>query len=392
MPASPSGDRPAVAPRLAIGAGWTAPALLALAFVALIDVPAHGARLDWDGLIAVVAMMYVLALSVAIPRTIRGSLLRAGGSLGPIVLLGRGSDASTSTWVAPRSRGAAIVASDAVSGAIAALALALSSGEQAIGYPHAIATLAFGVNAALAARALVPIPGLDGWALLLALIDDRRPGDRRRILRAARAAKRLSTPATLLVWAIGLVLGQPVFAVLGILLGVLVWTQADLSESRDIVDAFLEQHTADDIARPMTAFVRAGDPIQPLLASLPVVWMVVGAPGELLGFIGPRQLVRALAMIEQPVAYRDAMTPIETTPVLPPDAPGTALLAPIVRNGFAVVRMAEGLGYVEAGELARQANLTVPLGNRRSDAFASTSPRSAEGGDGGGDGRDLLAP
>ena len=354
MPAAPPGDRPAVATPLALG-GWVAPALLALAFVSLSYVAAHGTLLALDGLIAAAGMMLMLALSVATPSVVRGSLLTVA-SPGPIAWLGRGPDVAMSPSVSPRRRTVAIVAGAASSGAIAILALALSRGEEILGYPHAITTLAFGANVALAARALVPIPGIDGWALLLSVIDWRRPGDRRRITRTSRAAKLLAIPVTLLVSAIGLALSVPLLAAPGILLGLLVWTQADLAENRDILDRYLARHTADDVALPLTAFLRADDPVQVSSATRPGVSMVVGPLGELLGFIGPRQVVRALAVIEQPVACRDAMVPVGMAPLLPSRTPASALPLPIDRYGFAVIRVARGLGYVESGDLTRQAH------------------------------------
>jgi len=363
MIGGPPAGRPALARPLAGGAGPIAAALLAFLFVALIYIPTHGPLLDPGGLIAATATMFLLVLSVAVPRVIRGSLLGTDPRH-PVLALVRGSAAPTDPSVSPRRRAAAIVAGAASSAAIAGFALAVSRGEPAVGYPHAIAVFIFAANAALAARALVPIPGLGGWALLLAVIDWRRPGDRRRIVHASRAAKVASLPVIFIVSALGLAIGVPILALTAVPLGLIIWVQADQAAGRDIVDRFLARHTAADVARPLTSFLRADDPVRPPAAARTVVSMVLGPDGELLGFIGPRQLVRALAAIEQPVCCRAAMVPVESTPVLPADTPTTALRAPMADTGFALVRIARGLGFVEAGDLARQADVWSSLGDR----------------------------
>jgi hypothetical protein len=363
MIAGPPAGRPAIAQPLAGRAGPIVAALLAFLFVTLVYIPTHGPLLDPDGLIAAVAMMFLLVLSIAVPRVIRGSLLGADPRH-PIVALALGSAVPTDPTVSPRRRVAAIAAGAASAAVIAGIAITVSRGEPVVGYPHAIAVFIFAANAALAARTLVPIPGLGGWALLLALIDWRRPGDRRRIVRASRAAKLLSLPVILIVSAIGLAIGLPILALAAVPLGLVIWVQADQAASRDIVDRFLARHTASDVARPLTSFLRADDPVRPPASARPVVSMVLGPDGELLGFIGPHQLVRALAKVEQPVACRAAMVPFESTPVAPADAPTSALRTPMTGSGFALVRMARGLGYVEAGDLARQAHLWSTLGDR----------------------------
>jgi hypothetical protein len=156
----------------------------------------------------------------------------------------------------------------------------------------------------------------------------------------------------------------PILALAAIPLGLIIWVQADQAASREIVDRFLARHTAADVARPLTSFLRADDPVRAPASARPVVSMVLGEDGELLGFLGPRQLVRALAAIEQPVACRAAMVPVESTPVLPADTPTTGLRAPMADAGFALVRIARGLGFVEAGDLARQADVWWSLGDR----------------------------
>lgn len=363
MIARPPAGRPVLAPPLAGGAGPIAAALLTFLFVTLVYVPTHGPLLDPDGLIAATATTLVLVLSVAVPRLIRGSILGAD-PWHPISALVRGSAVPTDPVTPPRRRVAAIAAGAAASGVIAGYALTVSRGEPVAGYPHAIAVLVVFANAALAARVLVPIPGLGGWALLLAVIDWRWPGDPRRIVLASRAAKLLLLPAMLIVAATGLAVGVPILALAAAPLGLVIWVQADQAARREIVDRFLARHTAADVARPLTAFLRADEPVRTPASARSVVSMVLGEDGELLGFLGPRQLVRALAAIEQPVVCRAAMVPVESTAVLPADAPTTALRASMADAGFALVRMARGLGYVEAGDLARQADLWWTLGER----------------------------
>ena len=149
-----------------------------------------------------------------------------------------GSAAPTDPTVSARRRLAAITAGTVSSVAIAAFAIVWSRDELVVGYAHAIAILIFVANAVLAARVIVPIPGLGGWALLLALIDWRRPGDPWRIVTASRAAKVLSMPLMILVAALGLAVGVPTVALAALPLGLVVWLQADRAAFTDIRDRF----------------------------------------------------------------------------------------------------------------------------------------------------------
>lgn len=339
-----------------VRAAWAAVGVLAFAFVTLIYIPTHGSLLDLSGLGAAVAIMLILAASIAVPRVIRGSILGKEGLRQPIAALARGSAAPTDRLVSPRRRAAAIVAGAASSAAIAALALNISRTQPVTGYPHAVATFTFVANAALAVRALVPAPGLSGWALLLALVDLRSPDDPRRVVHATHAAKRLSIAATILATAYGVATGAPILGLLALILGLFVWTRADVAENLDIIDRFLAGRTAGDVARPLTAFLWADESVRAPLPAQLVVSMVLGRDGELLGFIGPRQLVKALARDAQPVACGDAMAPIEMTELVSRDMPALELKPRMDRHGFAVIRMARGLGVVEVGELARRAH------------------------------------
>ena len=169
-PLSPHGAQPGG--WVTLGSGWQWPAALVVAFVGLFYLPAHHPSSDVaGGLVATVAALYLILLSVVGPRLVGGLILRAGGSRDPIALVGAAQDALTSDVVRSRWRLTAVAAGTIVPLAVAVLAARLTVGADPASYAHALANLALGVNVALAAGVLVPAPGFAGWALLLGLVD-----------------------------------------------------------------------------------------------------------------------------------------------------------------------------------------------------------------------------
>lgn len=174
---------------LALGTAWVWPATFIALFVALIYLPAHQASPGvGEGFIAGLGALYVIGLSVVLPRLVRGGILRAAGSRDPIVLLGRGADPLVTATIRPRWRLLAIGAGAVLSTALALGSAALAGVAEEATYAHALVSLAFGTNVVVAAAAAFPTPGLTGWALLLALVDAAGVPADQRTRRAARLA------------------------------------------------------------------------------------------------------------------------------------------------------------------------------------------------------------
>lgn len=382
----PHGAQPAGG--VTLGSGWQWPAAFVAIFVGLFYMPAHQPSAGvTDGLIAVVAALYVVGMSVIGARLSRGVILRAGGSREPVVLLGGGPDALTSDSLRPRWRLAAIAA-----GTILPLAAAVTAGRVAAGadtatYAHAIASLALGVNFALAAGVLVPAPGFTGWAVLLGLVDATGARPDRRIQRAARVAEMFGVPFLLTGGAAAALLGDPMLMILGFLLGYFTWTQSRLAVAQDAIVRFLGVHVAGEVARPMTSHAEPDEAVDDLLARLRTDRTVslVEANGGILGAIGPRQLV-ARGVVKRDDRCADLMVPLGSIRLLGPSSATVELFPEIARHGFALVTGPDGLGYVEAADLGRQVRIWVALAERR-ERRSTDGPAGPDRVDGAGGGR-----
>lgn len=269
MSAGMSGGGPRSA-MLAIGPGWALPAMVVFAFVALVYLPAHPAQSTTRAVLAAGGAMYVIGLSVIMPRLLRGVVLRHAGSREAIVVLGREHGALRSAQLAPRWRLVA-VALGAGTSAMGALAAASIAGlVERGGYPHAIATLAVATNLAVAFGALAPLPGLGGWAAVLAIADARGTSPDDRVRWAAGAARAVAPAIPLLIAGLGVVVGDPMLIPLGLFIGLFVWMQAGTTRKLDVAERFFARHTATDLARPLTGMRRADDRVRDLAPTAPV--------------------------------------------------------------------------------------------------------------------------
>jgi hypothetical protein len=347
---------------LAVGRGWAVPAMAVFAFVGLVYLPAHPAQSAAQEILATVGAMYVIALVVAVPRVIRGAVLRRAGSREPIVVLGRDHGALTASSLAPRSRLLAVALGAASSTAGVLVAVSIGSSVAPGGYPHAIATLAAAANLTVVLGAIGPVPGSGGWAALLAIADARGASADDRVRWVARAARSVAVAVPSFAVALAIVTGDPMLAVLGAILGLFVWTQAGAAAHADQAERFLARHTASDLARPLTATLRTDESVPK--AALDVrgaVSIVMDEGGALVGVLGPRQ-IRAACAGNLPCA--GAMVPMRSVSVVAGQAAATAALGDLARHGFAVVRDAEGLGVIETDDLRRQIHLWAALADR----------------------------
>ena len=337
----------------ALGQGWAWPAAVVGLFIALIYLPAHhSGDAGGDALVAAVGGLYVVGLSVALPRLVRGGILRLAGARDPIALFGRGTDPLGAVAIRPRWRLAAIGAGVVASSIAGIGAGALASVAEQVGYGHALASLALGANVVLAAGALVPIPGFTGWALLLAVVDAAGTPVELRVRRAARLAHGVGFPLFLVVGFAAGLLGDPMLMLTGFLLAMLSWTQTDLAVGHDHIARFLGARIVGDLARPVANHVDADAPVDGVVtheADARFV-TVVETRGALVGAIGPRQLDEG-ARRRAGQRCSEIMVPIENVPPLPAATPAATLLPALGRHGFVLVRMPGGLAYIEAADL-----------------------------------------
>ena len=378
-PAVPPQGEQATGP-ITLGSGWAWPAAFVAILIALLYVPGHNPLAGGsDDLVTTIGALYAIALSVIAVRLVRGVVLRAGGSREPIALLGGGSDPLVSVGIRPRARVAAIAAGMAVSVVAALLAGRLASVADPAGSAHAIASLALGANAVISVRALLPIPGFPGWALLLALVDGAGTSLDRRVHRAAHVAQSIGVPVALAAGIAAGLLGDPMTMFLGSGLAFLIWTGSQARAAQDATERFLRAHLAGEVARPLVTSAGADEPVVDLVVRLSTDHAVatVEGGGGVLGAIGPRQMAAHEAAAHDK-RCSDAMVPLASLRLLGSSSPAVELLPEIARHGFALTRSRDGLGYVEASDLGRQIRIWVALGDRLASTPAPGDANTAQ--------------
>jgi hypothetical protein len=361
-------QRPRAARREALAPDLTWPTAMAAGLVALAYLPVHGPLIpDMEGIAAGLAVLYAAALSVMAPMIIEGIILRAGGGVGPIVLMRQRSTRLATEVLGSRWRIAAIIAGTIVSLAGVAAGAVLSAGMDPGTPAHEIAGVALTVNAVLLAGVLFPAPGFTGWALLLALIDATCAGSEQRVQLAARVARVVGVPILGAGSTAAALAGSPPLAVVGILLAVMTWRRCQQAAEQDAINRrlaaagqdalvrFLCVHTAGQVARRVTRRVRSGNATSVAGAGLPDIdrVLLVEAHGEILGAIGPRQR-SARRATGAPGPSGAIMVPIGSFALLEPRSPAVELLPEMARHGFALVFGPAGLAYVDPAQLGRR--------------------------------------
>lgn len=378
--APPNGTQPDGS--ITIGRGWQWPAVFVGLFVAIFYVPSHSqSGSGIDAVIAAAAALYAVGLSVVVPRLLRGLILRAGGSKDPIVVLGRGPDLTIAESIRPRRRLAAIAVGTVVSAGAALAAARLVLAADPATYAHATASLAVGVNAAIAAAVLVPVPGLAGWAVLLGLVDAGGTPPDRRVPRAAWLARAMGIPFLILGGIVASLLGDPMLTTVAFVLAYFTWTGTALAVGRDATTRFLSSHRAGEVGRPVISRAAPDDPLDDLLARRPTqstVTVVENGPSGVLGAIGPRQIAAHRSSIRD-LRCRDVMAPLADLRPVAASVPAAELLPRIVASGFALVWGPDGPGYVEASDLAAQVRVWAAL-RERGRARSGTPGRAAPAG------------
>lgn len=379
---SVAGDgRQSAAGLVAVGPGWVGPAAVVALMVSLVYLPSHHTNSSAvDGLIAVVAALYVVGLTVILVRLVRGALLRLAGSTDPIVVLGQGPETIADPRIPASWRLAAVLA-----GALVAAIGAGASGWLGIQanpttYAHALATLGLAANLALAAAIVVPAPGFAGWALILALVDIAGTPFDQRIARTARLARAIGIPMLVALGLLAVALGDPMLLFLAVMLTVFIATRTGLAVGQDAISRFLEGRVAGDLARPVISHADADEAVEAVLVRLPAATVVtaVEVSGALVGAVGPAQLAgRDRKHRGQRIS--ELMVGLAQLPLLAASTSAGDLLPILARHGFVLVRAEGGLGYVEASDLLGQiqaaAGPSVAPGSRQSTGSGALGQR-----------------
>lgn len=356
---------------LALDRGWLFPAAVVTALLALSYLPGHGVRDGLDLLASTVAALGLLALSVAVPRAVRGLILR---DRGPLVLFGA---ARTSLDRPDRPVGRrllAIAASVAVSTltvASSALLAATLPGERSA---HAVSLIVLSVNAWLLLSNLVTAPPMGGWSLLLALVDAVGTPPHRRMALARRVGRIgvLAVAALLAAWAVAV--GHLIWLLVATLWAWYGWVATAVAEADDAVIRFLDGRRVGGLLRPVATRFDADQPVSEVTAERgPNEVALVFSSAGLAGAIGPRQLARVVQA--EAVRCKQIMVPVRELAVVPATAPAADLLPQLGRHGFVVAWAGGGFGYVEEHDLLQRMIIATDVRRRVSE----DDTRSASG-------------
>lgn len=326
------------------------PGVIAFVLIATLYLPTHASEPLGQALLAALAGVYVVAMSVVLPRATRVVILGGRRTLGDAPFLRPGLLARGAS---PARRLLAVGAGAVVSGALAAVALAATAGEPNLGYAHAIGSLAVLANLGLLLATVVPMPGLAGWEAVEATVDLRCPNRDHRAAHAARTAKAAAAILAGILSALAVASGDMMLLVLGILTTAMVWVQAEALRRLDVVERFLSGHTALQLARPISAVCRVDDRIadlSPVARACPC--LVLDGAGLFVGALGPRQMQASLA---RPAARcGDAMVPARTLRIVQADTPAAEISAALQTAGIVLVRGDRQYGAVDADDVVAQ--------------------------------------
>ena len=349
---------------VALGRGWLWPAVVVTALLALSYLPGHGVRDGLDLLASTVAALGLLALSVAVPRSLRGLIVR---DRGPLMLFGA---TGTSLDRADRPAGRRLLA---IAASIGVSALAVwGSALLAASLPversaHAVSLVVFSVNSWLLLSNLVTAPPLGGWSLLLALLDAVRTPPHLRLARARRLGRIgvLAVAILLAAWALAighvmLLLGATVLAWYG-------WIATAVAEAGDAVSRFLDGRRVGDLLRPVATQFDTDEPVSEVTAERhPNEVALVFSAAGLAGAIGPRQIAGLSHGVETQ-RCEQVMVPIRELAIVPATAPAAALLPQLGRHGFVVAWAGGGFGYVEEHDLLQRMIIATDVRRRVAD-------------------------
>ena len=347
----------------ALAGRWAWPALFVTVLVGGIFLPEHGVRGVVDLGTSTITTLGMLALSVASPLAARAAVV---GEPWLPVLSGARRSQLDSAELRPSRRLLALAI-----GAVVRVGWLSGTGVLVAGLPptstaHAVSLIVGAANAWLLLGYLLPIPGFEGWSVLLALVDGTGTPTEVRVARA----RRLARPAIIVLGAVagaGLVaIGHPFLVLWAMALVWWGWSATAAAEADDLLRRYLAERRAADLTLPATKRCDAEAPMVEAIgfsAGQPVA--LVFQAGALVGAIGPRQVHRAADA--DTLTCGQAMVPVADIEILPADAPAAAALGELGRHGFALVRSRGAIGYLESGELRARAGMVSDIQRRVAD-------------------------
>ncbi len=328
------------------------PGAIAFVLIATVYLPTHASASGAQALLGAVAGVYVVGMTVILPRVVRVLILggRRAAADAPFVRPG-----ALAVGASPARRLAAVVAGAVVSGGLALVAVGATSGTTPGSYQHAIGTLAVIANLGLLLATLVPLPGLAGWEAVESFAAFRCPEASHHAAHTAHAAKAAAVALTILLGLAAIRIGDPMLFPLGLLAAATVWAQAEAVRRVDIVERFFASHTASQLSHPVHAVRRADEQIAELTAEAQASpSLVIDGAGLFVGAIGPRQM-RAAAT--RPAArFGDAMVPARTLRIAQADDAAADIAADLEAVGIVLVRGERRYGAVDADDVVVQLN------------------------------------
>ena len=358
---------------VALGRGWLWPASVITALLALSYLPGHGVRDGLDLLASTVAAAGLLALSVAVPRSIRGLILHAGG---PLVLFGT-AHTSLDRFDRPAGRRLLAIAASIGVSALAVWASALMAASLPVERSaHAVSLIVFSVNGWLLLSNLVTAPPLGGWSLLLVLLDVVGTPPHRRLVRARRLGRVGILAAAILLAAWSLAIGHLMLLLGATVLAWYGWIATGVAVADDAISRFLGGRRVGDLLRPVATQFDTDEPISEVTAKRhPNEVALIFSAAGLAGAIGPRQIAGISGGVEA-LRCEQVMVPIRELAIVPATAPAVSLLPQLGRHGFVVAWAGGGFGYVEEQDLFERVVITADV--RR--CVDEDDSRSASGG------------
>lgn len=355
---------------LAIGSGWPIPAALVFGFLAMVYLPAHSPGSLARSVLAAVGAMYVIGVSVIVPRLLGILVLRHAGSRHPIVLLGRTPDPQDPPDVPPRTRLAAVSAGIVASASIVTTAAWLVARTSPSTDAHAIGTVAVAASAVVTLGSILPAPRFGGWSALCAIATLRGVQPAWRVAWVAARARRAALLLALVVGGVAIAVDVPLLIPMGVALAAYAWTKAGTAREVDAAAQFFTRHTAAAVSGPLTAVHGAGDRLTALAPAARVApALVIDDEGALLGAMGPRQVRRALKVTGPNARCADAMIHVGSLVTIPGGAPAAVLVEALARDGFVLVSHDAGFLVADAADIgprvvswALAANWSAPVG------------------------------
>lgn len=355
-------DRSATWPA-ALAGRWGWPALIVTVFVGGVLLPEHGVRGLVDLGTSTITTLGLLALSVASSLAARAAVI--GEPWLPVMSGSQRLQLDSAELRVSRRLLALGIGVGVTFGWLLAMG-ELVAGLPAASSGHAVSLIVGAANVWLLLGYLIPIPGFEGWSLLLVLVDAVRTPTEVRMARA----RGLARPAIILLGAVagtGLAaIGHPFLSLWAVALVWWGWSATAAAEADDVLRRYVVLRRAANLAAPVTRRCDAEAPVVDAIGpSLGDAVALVYRAGALVGAIGPRQFQRASE--DDAPTCAQVMVPIADLEILAAESPAATALGELGRHGFALVRNRGEIDYVEARELLARIGVVGDIQRRVAD-------------------------